>query len=251
MISPVLAARRQIGGPLAVGAGAGGYAAKVLSYSPIAYWPLNELSGTVADNAEGTAARDGTYSGVTLDSVDGPVAGERAGRWTPSSSYCNIYSSSLNAAINGQLLTVSAWIKVFTASVWTDGQTRRIANLLVNGSNFLEMRKNSSANMLSWIYRAGGVVKQVDIGSISPLTWVHVALTVSLAADAAKAYYAGVQVGATQTSLGSWSGSLATTGCVIGAGNTAPVNVFDGYVAQVAIFPTDLGADTIAALATP
>jgi hypothetical protein len=57
----------------------GGYAQtykdKVLGTVPddlIAYWTLAETSGSTADNAEGTAARDGTYTGVTLNSSTGP-----------------------------------------------------------------------------------------------------------------------------------------------------------------------------------
>ena len=56
---------------LAVASYAGGatYYKKVLATEPanlLAYWPLNEGSGSVADNLEGTAARDGAYTGVTL-----------------------------------------------------------------------------------------------------------------------------------------------------------------------------------------
>jgi hypothetical protein len=37
------------------------YSDAVLALSPLAYWRLNETSGTVADNAEGTASRDMAY----------------------------------------------------------------------------------------------------------------------------------------------------------------------------------------------
>jgi len=55
--------------------GPNGYINKVLSIQPnnlLAYWPLNETSGTNADNAEGTATRDGTYTGVDLNQIAGP-----------------------------------------------------------------------------------------------------------------------------------------------------------------------------------
>ena len=38
------------------------YSDAVLALSPVAYWRLGEPSGTIADNAEGTAALDGTYT---------------------------------------------------------------------------------------------------------------------------------------------------------------------------------------------
>lgn len=44
------------------------YATTLLTMSPAGYWRLGEASGTVADNAEGTAARDGAY-------VDTPTLG--------------------------------------------------------------------------------------------------------------------------------------------------------------------------------
>lgn len=46
------------------------YAAEVLADSPLLYWKLDEVSGTTADNAQGNASYDGTYTGdFTLNQV--------------------------------------------------------------------------------------------------------------------------------------------------------------------------------------
>ena len=74
----------------------------------IAYWPLRELTGTDADNYEVTASRDGTYTNVTLANTTGPMSGD-APKFDGSTSYVDIYSSSLNTAC-GRLDPAAAFL---------------------------------------------------------------------------------------------------------------------------------------------
>lgn len=52
------------------------YSDVILADSPFAYWRLGEPSGTTADNAEGTAAYDGTYTGSVTLGVTGALNGD-------------------------------------------------------------------------------------------------------------------------------------------------------------------------------
>jgi len=66
-------------------------------------------------------------------------------------------------------------------------------------------------------------------------------ITVTKAGDALKAYYADAttpiaQVGATQTALGVWAGSLASTTTLLGAASQTPTNPWSGYEAHAMVF---------------
>lgn len=234
-----------------VSQGALTYSQRVLATAPanlIAYWPLNETSGTVADNAEGTAARDGAYNGVTLNSSTF-TNGDPVGLWDGTNDFGNVYSASLNTVLNGQEITVAGWFKVSGAGVWTDGAFRRLFILEVSVAHNISIFKRSDNNQITFIYTAANTTVSVTHG-FSQTGWVHYAITASLAADQMKAYLNGAQVGTTQTGLGTWAGALVNTGCVIGARNTTPIQVWDGYLAHPAVWTTPLSAAQILALAT-
>ena len=231
---------------------AGGYSKKLLSIAPanlIGYWPLWETSGAVADNLQGTAARDGAYIGVTLNSSTGPD-GRPVGLWDGANDYCDIYSASLNTAFSGAEGTISIWAKISAAGVWTDGAERYLYRLTV-GADFLFIRKNTTNNQVLLIYKAGGVSNSVTVSSITSAGWINFALTWSKAGDAVKAYMNGVQQGATSTGLGIWSGDLASTACILGADDVpSPASIWDGYFAHAAVWTTPLTPAQILALAT-
>jgi len=89
-----------------------GYSSAVLALNPIAYWRLGESSGTVADNAQGTAALDGTYttSPAPTFGVAGPLTGDSNTAVTMSGA-SNVQVAS-NAALNGLTnLTLALWVK--------------------------------------------------------------------------------------------------------------------------------------------
>lgn len=227
------------------------YAQKVLGIAPanlIAYWPLWETSGAVADNLEGTAARDGAYTGVTLGSSTFSN-GNPVPLFDGANDFVNIYSASLNGAFNGAEGTLAVWIKVFDASVWPDGSPRYFVHIAVNGSNLVEVSKGSSNNVVAE-YIAGGVAEVFQITPITATGWIHFALTWSVAADEAKFYRDGALADTTATGLGTWAGALASNLCVIGASNSTPSNAMHGYEGHAAVWNTPLSAAQILELAT-
>jgi len=233
----------------------GGYSKKVLSIAPanlIAYWPLWETSGATADNLEGTAARDGAYTGVTLNSSTGPD-GKPVPLFDGTNDYVDIYSASLNTAFSGAEGTVFLWGKVSGVGVWTDGSNRELISLYVDGNNYIFIRKNSGNNTLTYYYNADGALEVTAKAAISETGWMALGLTWSMSSGGdgqVKAYYNGAQESATDTSLGTWAGSFNAARTLVGAGTTVPAAVFSGYLAHVAIWTTPLTAAQMLALAT-
>lgn len=227
----------------------GEYYKKVIGISSglIAYWPLWETSGTTINDVSGKR-RNGTSTGFDLN-YPGIGDGRSAPNLDGVSDYGNVYSTGFASDFNGQEFTISLWAKVANSGVWADGTNRRAIFLQADANNSVRFTKGTSANNLSWAYTASGTTKSVSKSSVSSLGWLHLAITVSKSGDQLKAYYNGVQEGATMTGLGTFAGSLSSTITVIGAGNTTPNNIWSGSLAHIAIWTTILSASAIATLA--
>lgn len=226
------------------------YINKVLGIEPanlIAYWPQNEASGITADNAEGTVARDGTYTSVALGQL-GIGDGNTCPLYDGAASILNIYSASLRDAFNGDEGTLAVWARVSGAGVWTDGTTRYVVNLRVDANNYIYIIRSSVNNTLLYRYMAGGTLEANAI-TLSDTGWIHLAMTWSAAADEVKYYLNGSPEGATDTALGTWAGNLSSSNTVIGAANTVPQNVWDGYIAHTKLWTKPLTGAQIGQLA--
>jgi hypothetical protein len=162
----------------------------------------------------------------------------------------NIYTATFIAAFSGAAGTVAGWAKVSAAGVWTDGSTNLIVSLRVDVNNRVLIFKDAGNNVLTYYYRAGGTAESIGKSSISETGWMHLALTWDKTADQVKAYYNGVQEGATQTGLGTWVGALGATTTVIGAQSTGPANTWSGNLAHWGVWTSALNADSILDLAT-
>lgn len=215
----------------------------------IAYWPLNELSGTIA-HCLVNVAQNGTYTGVTLANTPGPGDVGSAPLFDGANDYVNIYSAALAAAFNGAEGTVAIWAKVFDAGTWTDSTTRKALLLRADNNNRIFMHKTDANNDFRHEYRAGGTICGQNTLSMTSTDWVHYALTWSASADEMKSYIAGVQSGATATGLGTWAGTLSDVRSLIGANSNTPDAVWYGWLAHCAVWNTPLSSDQIADLAT-
>ena len=231
------------------GAGAQSYIDKVLgtqSANLVAYWPLSETSGTTADNAEGTSARDGTYNNVTLANSAGGTF-PTAPLFNGTTSFVEIETASLESALNTSEGTVAIWAKVSGAGAWSDGGLRVAIIFEVDANNYIVLRKDSLTNRFNFFYVAGGTTKSLT-HTISSTSWVHYAMSWSAANDEVKMYVDGTQVGSTLTGLGTWAGSNFTK-MHIGVNNES-IRWWDGWLLHPAVWDTPLSAAEISALAT-
>lgn len=248
MLGPLLGALA----PLGVGVGSGGeatYSDRVLQYSPLGYWKLDEVSGTTAVDSSGNG-HHGTYASVLLDQVDG--AGPTMGRapYFNGLTGCQVtVAPSILSAINVSEGTMMIWFKAASSTLWTSDNTDRL---------FFEFGTDLSnrcgiAKTGPWMnYDARG---QVILGGVTDavnydaqgVDWFCFVITWSKSADQMKFYVNGAQVGATQTALGTYSGT--PTVCYIGRfiGGGA---VMLGYGHHAAIWTTALSASAISDLST-
>ena len=224
------------------------YTKKVQSSGPISYWAMAEASGSVALDSSGNG-RTGAYTAVTLGAA-GIGDGRTAASFDGATSFNNIYTASFDAAWTGGEFTIAGWAKVSAAGVWTDAANRAIIRIRRSGSgDRIDLLKSSTNNEVDYIYVASGVTKSVVLGSFSPTTYFHIAVTVSAGADQMKAYINGAQTGATQNGLGAWGGVLDATQTCVGAVSTVPATVFSGTLAHIAVWNSALSAAAIANLA--
>ena len=232
---------------MAVGLGLG-YKKKVGLIHPeslIAYYPLNEERGT-AIRDHSLQANAGTSSAVSLANDTGPD-GLPAPLFDGSSSYIDIYSSALDSDFLETAGSASVWVRVRDNTQLTNTTRRGILALGADTSNIVYVERTTTANTFRLAYIAGGTTK-----SVSPtlyhdgtyeIPWVHLGITWSVSGDAVKVYLNGAQSGSTQSSLGTWSGALASTLCTIGSINTTPSSAWNGWIAHVAVWNSVLSAD--------
>lgn len=227
---PALRQRRYAG---RVGA-FGDYITKVQSLSPLAFWPLNEASGSVAYDRSGNGF-NGAYTGVDLGQAG--QGGQTCVFFGGSGDSLNVYSAGLAGAFSTAAGSIALWAKVNSSSDWTDGSFRNVATFYVDGSNSIQIYKSSTNNRISWSYIAGGTNSQRNKSDASSTGWMHLALTWSKAADQVIAYYNGAQEGVTLTGLGTWAGALSNNFTAIGCLRVATaLQVWNGYIQYPAIW---------------
>jgi hypothetical protein len=203
----------------------------------IANWPMNEISGVTANDISGHAYHatykntEGVPTGVVLGSIPGPANGMMAPVFTAGN--LNVYAAA-SGGINPPAGTVLIWLKM-SAGVWTDGTDREVIYLRGGDTNnYIYIARTTANNTLRLLYKAGGVSKSVDYTN-TDYGWFMAALTWDISAGAdgeVKAFHNGVQVGTTQTALGTWNGpGFGTTTCVIAATSTSSATPLTGATA--------------------
>ncbi len=160
----------------------------------------------------------------------------------------NIYSGSLNSALNATEGSIVAWAKVSGSGVWTDGVQRKIVTILADTSNRFDLYKQTTNNTIILSQVHGGTTSTVSTTSLGGSTsWFQVAITWNKAADQFKAYVNGAQIGTTQTGLGTWTGNLASTNTIIGSSTSSGANPWSGMINDVRLYTRALSPEEIAA----
>lgn len=210
----------------------------------IGLWRQNETTGTQATDSS-LELNHGAYSNVTLANAAGPD-GVLVPSFNGTTSHTNIYSVGFAADWVGTAGSVVIWGKVASSGIWTDGTADDLLHIGVDTStNRIRFRKSATSNQLDWLLTAASTNKQVQKASVTTTGWFCMGMSWSQAADQMKAFYKELtgtwaQEGSTQTGLGAWSGSLGATFCPIGATNTNPTNLFNGWLGPVAVWKVAL-----------
>lgn len=198
--------------------------------SIVGYWRGNEEAGTVAVDYSGNGY-NGVYTGVTLGQ-EGIGDGLTCPLYDGANDFTNIYSAGFAGAFNVNAGTHAIWLRMFNAAAWTDGTARAFFDIRADDTNRGTLLRSTVNNRLDFEYQAGGTLSQVVLSGMSSLDWMHIAFTWDTVADQFKAYFNGIQTGATQTGLGVWVGALSSTRCTIGSYTTTPLAVTNGWLAH-------------------
>lgn len=213
--------------------------AQVFGAAFYAHFPLNEPSGTVARDVKN--GYTGTYSTVTLG-VTGVGDGNTAARFNGTSSQAVLTSAPLNAAINGELFTLTCWGLVSGAGVWTDATQRELCRFSASGTNYGILRKTATSNQFGYFQGAGGIAKSVTESSVSPLTWQPYSIALSRAGDRLTAWRDGAPIGTVQTGIGAFVGPITA---VVAGDNSG---FWSGDIAHYIIGNMEANAGDIAIL---
>ena len=225
--------------------GGGTYNDLVMGTGPIAYWPQSETAGVTA-HCLVNPLQDGTYTGVTLANDNAGPFGTPAPFYDGATSYLNVLTAALIAAINGSEGSAMIWAKVANVGVWTDTVLRMFLMLSTNtGTSYVHFLKHSNANQQRRFYNAGAVAEAYYDSLYSPITWQQVVMAWSATADEVKYYLNGAWQ-ETDTVLGVWGGAL--NGAFIGALNAVPGNPYHGWLGPAGIWTRALPPAEVAGL---
>ncbi len=219
----------------------------IQSANLIGLWPMDETSGSVADD-KSPKGNDGAYTGVTLNDSTF-LNGRPVGLWDGTNDFNNIIA--VSGEFDGDAGTAAIWMKVSGVGVWTDAAVRGLMRLATaDDLGEVSIIKNNAAGTMQLLRTAGGTTKNVNVTSLTSTDWIHFALTWDKVADEVKAYMDGVQKGSTQTTLGAFAGAPAAGKTNIGARRTVPQNVWDGWLAYGALWTVALTPAEILKVAT-
>ena len=192
---------------------------------------------TTLRDASGNA-RTGTTGGATGPTLG--VAGigndKTAISFPGSAAFVNWYSASLRSAFDGAEGSLLAWSKVSGAGVWSDGTARYIVRLSADANNDIRiLRSSSNNNAMLLQHIAGSTSRFIYANSNASTAWQLYGITWSVATGEIFAYVNGAKFSASLGAPGTWSGSLASTLCTIGAADTSSNSVWSGSIGHVMI----------------
>lgn len=223
---------------------AGTYADKILALNPIAYWKLDETSGTTAYDSSGNHY-DGTYYGVTLDQIDGPGSTMgRAGLWDGINDYVNVFSAPLASAIDTDHYTVVLWFRAASADMWGTGYHLLFDMVRSANNHYSNIANFNDANHLS-VRRYAGTIQSEGFSENRVGEWIFAAITVDVSANKLYGYRDD-----DQSSVSSATGTFETiTSADIGG--RATLYGSPAYIQHVAYYNYALNQTTLNDLSNP
>lgn len=225
------------------------YIDKILGTGPIAYWPLYETSGTTIAclvNSAQNATANSDVSGWPPG--DGIGDGNTALYFDGANDIINAFTATLAAAFTQAEGTIMAWAKV-DAGAWTDGVRREFIRFVSSAGNEYNWLSKHNANNFWWHTHVTPANNDLIVAASGGVTnWGCHVLRWSIAGNYTDAYLDTVQLNGTQVTPGAWGNPLA--GANIGAATLGPANVFQGFLAHVAVWNRPITATEITTVST-
>jgi hypothetical protein len=195
------------------------------------YYVMGEGSGLVADNFEGTAARDGEYVGVTLGQP-GIGDGNTCPLFDGANDYLNGLTDSIATALGMNItkLSVMVWLKVYEAAVWDDETYRYPYNVEDDWDDSCQSLKWTTTGKFTT--RWGGGESDIE-ATMDTVDFFHLLQTVDTSLDEHKMYIDAVQTGGTGSGMTDLYGPIEIL--TVGAKTTTPNSPWYGWLAHFLI----------------
>lgn len=224
----------------------------------VGYWALDEGNGLFAADLSGNNNRATLINAsIPPTSSSGWTTGkyDYALNFDGTDDYAAL-GSGLNAIFENildQEGTVTAWFK---SDSWGATDYESVFSVGADNNNYVALRRVYYQGF-DFAHVAGGVGRVIikPIAQVPTGVWTFVALTWSRSANETKAYFNGVQEGATLAGPGTKNWNFGSKTNTIGAAffNTGsapdPVGLFDGIIDDVRVYNRALSGAEIAALA--
>jgi len=215
------------------------YALRVLALGPIAYYQLDEASGTTALDTAGSG-----YHGTYVNAAPGGTGigdGQTGATFDGTGDVVTIGAAASH--IDGDEGSILVWGKT---AAWTDATLRYLVRFVADSADEVQIAKGTTNNQLIFRRISTDPVSVTSTALAGSTSYFCAILTWSVSGDALKAYINGAQVGTTQTGLQTLDGTILSTKALIGAGTNAGANSWSGGIAHVAIFDRVLsGAEAL------
>ena len=219
-----------------------GYQKVISDTAPLAYWPLDEGSGTVVYDRSGHGYH-GVYSGATLANATAPGGG-MAPLFDGANDKAEMQPADLLAALNHSEFTMMAWARVLNAAVWDELISREVFHIRVDNSNRAYMLKSNTVNRFQFIYNGNsGTTKLHEWLSMTQTGWMHLVHTISVSGNAINTYIDNVKFSPTATGITAYLGTPT-----VGVGSTGTGAWWKGWLAHAAIWNRALSDAEVAAL---
>lgn len=199
----------------------------------IAQWMLNETSGTTADNAQGTAAYDGTYTGGYALNQTGPATGIACVDFNGSTGYVTV---PYNAALVPSELSLELWFRIDVASSATIFDA-------VDANRGWRLSTGTAGNLAIVGYDGASLAGFNTPAPLSATTWYHAVVTASTVTDQMQLYINGTLAGSV-----SIPGFLMPTAGALQIGRLDTASYFNGRVAAVTLYSGVLSGASVAEL---
>ena len=232
----------------------GTYASTLLSYHPIAYWPLNETTPVpAADIASNSGSVGVPGVGLVLDGVKQGLKGivnNCAGFSNPT-----LDVAAFTTRIEVNYVNALNPAGAFTVEFWANpNQSPNDYFCPVSSIDDNENDGNSREGWIfyeasgnQWVFRLGnasGYIAEPTGGTVTPGAWQHVVGVYT--GSTASLYINGVLVAGPTTASGYLPNANTTVPLIIGA-TSLENRTFDGLVDEVAVYSGALSASVIAA----
>ena len=214
----------------------------VLADNPTGFWPLDETSGTTANDLSGNDL-DGTYQrsemvgGRTWMDFASPDHTGTTSDWV---------SVPADAVLSGHAGASGAWS--FDGWFYDDGVSGTRMMLSVSSPTTYEVfvYRSSGGSIIVDVTQSNGTsITSTSVTAPASGQWYHFAYTYDRAAAVAVVYLDGVEVGSDTT----MSGESSYTGLIwrIGGRGDDSGDRWDGSISHLAIYDTALSAGRVAA----